>query len=233
MQTFGQLATGQILARRHGFFLSAQELADDVLHGFIVGGKNGAAQQLAHFGLHRRDHLLRLVFVRRLGSNPDIDLTRQGQYADGWIAGVSNQVADLVVHRALADADDLEHTVVNDFRQVEFLSEVRFDLVFEQPFELNGDPWQRVNHPARVLDDKTGRRAVGIFDRDRSFRHIRLPNVVRCHGPAAPAKMLFDLLQHRGILNQLATGHLGNDFPSQIILRWSQSAAGDDDVGAL
>src|SRR4030095_3375466 len=69
--------------------------------------------------------------------------------------------------------------------------------------------------------------------RDGTFGHIRLPSIIRRHGPATASKMLFDLFQKVVIEHQLPSRNIGDDFACQVVLRGTESAASDDDIRSL
>ncbi len=55
-------------------------------------------------------------------------------------------MTDLVIDRALADADDLEDAIMNHLGEIEFLAQIRLDFVLEQPFHFHGNARQRINY---------------------------------------------------------------------------------------
>src|SRR5215813_11470747 len=166
LKSLGQLTAGQIFINRDSLLLTAEQFANDVLHGLIVGGKNRVSQQFSNFRLQRRDELYGVVSASRLRSDPDVDLSWQSEYTHRGVAGVRDQMADLVIHGAFTNTDDLQDPIVNHFREVKLSAQVRFHFILKQPLQLYRHTGQGENDAPGIFDNETGRRAIGILHRD-------------------------------------------------------------------
>src|SRR5215510_15337494 len=80
LQSLGQLTAAQIFINRDAFLSSAEQFANDVLHGLVVGSKNRVSQQFSNFSLQRRNELNGFVSASRLRSDPDVDLSWQCEH---------------------------------------------------------------------------------------------------------------------------------------------------------
>ena len=233
LQSLGQLTAGQIFINRHAFSLGAEQFANDMFHGLVVGRKDRVSQQFSNFGLQWRDEPHGFVSVRGLRRDPHVDLSRQREHAHGGVAGVRDQMADLVVHGAFTNADDLQNPIVNHFREIELPAQIGLDFILKQPLHLHRHAGQGENHAPGIFDNETGRRAIGILHRNGAFGHIRLPPIIRRHGPATASKMLFDLFQKIVVEHQLPSRNFGDDLACQVVLRGTEPPAGDDDIRPL
>src|SRR4249920_2590784 len=57
LESFGQLTAGQIFVNRHAFALGAEQFANDMFHGLVVGSKDRVSQQFSNLCLQWRDEL--------------------------------------------------------------------------------------------------------------------------------------------------------------------------------
>src|SRR5262249_9567214 len=107
LQSLGQLTAGQIFINRDSLLLSAEQFANHVFHGLIVGSKNRVSQQFSNFCLQWRDELHGFVSASRLRSDPDVDLSWQSEHTHRGVAGVRDPMADLVIHGPFPNPPDL------------------------------------------------------------------------------------------------------------------------------
>src|SRR5262245_38798442 len=97
LQSLGQLTAGQIFINRDSLLLSAEQFANHVFHGLVIGSKNRVSQQFSNFRLQWRDELHGFVSASRLRSDPDVDLSWPGDTATGGVAEVRNQMPVLSI----------------------------------------------------------------------------------------------------------------------------------------
>jgi hypothetical protein len=60
-----------------------------------------------------------------------------------------------------------------------------------------------------------------------------LPLIVRRHDEPTRAEAPLDLFQEMRVEHQLATGHVGNNFTGEVVLRGTKAATGNNDVSSL
>src|SRR4029450_3278110 len=133
LQSLRQLTAGQIFINGDAFALGAEQFANDMFHRLVIGSKDRVSQQFSNLRLKWRDKPHGFVSVSSLRCDPDVDLSWQREYAHRGVAGVCNQMADLVVHGAFTNADDLQDPIVNHLCEVELPAQVRLDFILTKP----------------------------------------------------------------------------------------------------
>ena len=166
----------------------------------------------------------------RLGSDLQQAVTLLGI---GRHAGIGHGVhfpGKDIVHRALADAEDVDG--VGDDLLVRQLAEIRYRALFEHDAALLRRPRQHDDDLAVLLEGAAGRGARGVMEHGAALGQQRLTEIV-VRQLLAEMYIVIERVHLALVLDELHVEGTGEDLLGQVVAGRAEAAGGNDDVGAL
>ena len=217
----------------HGDRLAA---LDEAVHGvgldiIAVNAVGKDAELVAHALDPRGDHGLGLGLRAGLRRDAHEALPFLGVRREGGVRHLIHQIAQLILHRALADAEDAH--VVREDEAVRARLEQRADAVLEHRAALERRAGQHDDQAAVRLEGAAGGGAPVVDEDGAALRQHDLLEVVFGHVGVAlfvePAQARFLLL----VQDELFAEGGGDGLLREIIARGAEAARGDDHVRPL